>query len=111
MAQSLFILDLTYTSLIDMLDESMKAHIEFLDRHYNKGHFIISGRKVPREGGIIIAVAESKTAVESWMKDDPFHPLKLSKFTVTEFLTSGRSRYSENTWTTCVQKNLNRDLS
>ena len=88
MAQSLFIVDLNYTSSLDELDDAMKAHISFLDHHYDKGHFITSGRKAPRTGGIIIAVAESKSEVEKWMKDDPFYKLKLSEFTITEFLTS-----------------------
>ena len=34
----------------------MKAHVAFLNKHYASGRFVVSGRKVPREGGIIIVV-------------------------------------------------------
>ena len=88
MPESLFIIDLSYKVPLEKLDEAMKAHINFLDKHYESGHFIASGRKVPRTGGIILAKAESKAEVEGWMKADPFYKLELTDFTVTEFLTS-----------------------
>lgn len=88
MPESLFIIDLSYKAPLEKLDEAMKAHVKFLDEHYESGHFIASGRKVPRTGGIILATAVSKTEVESWMKSDPFYKLDLTDFIVTEFLTS-----------------------
>ena len=88
MPQSLFIIDLHYLAPLEKLDEAMEAHIEFLNEHYKNGNFITSGRKVPRNGGIIIASAGSKNEVEEWMQEDPFYKLGLSSFTVTEFLTS-----------------------
>lgn len=88
MSESLFIIDLSYAAPLEKLDEAMKAHIAFLDKHYESGHFIASGRKVPRTGGIILATAESKAEVESWMKEDPFYKLELTNFKITEFLTS-----------------------
>jgi uncharacterized protein YciI len=56
----------------------MKAHIQFLDRHYEACDFNTSGRKVPRTGGIITARGKSKEEVEQWMQDDPFYTEKLS---------------------------------
>ena len=88
MPESLFIIDLTYKAPLSELDEAMEAHISFLDKHYEKSHFIASGRKVPRTGGIILATAESKAEVEGWMETDPFFKLALTTFTVTEFLAS-----------------------
>jgi len=88
MPESLFIIDLHYIAPLEKLDEAMKDHVAFLDGHYEAGHFIVSGRKVPRTGGIILARAGSKVEVENWMHDDPFFSLGLSSFTVTEFLAS-----------------------
>lgn len=88
MAESLFIIDLHYLAALEELDSAMASHVAFLDKHYEAGHFITSGRKVPRTGGIILAVADSKQEAESWMNEDPFVKLRLSNFTVTEFLAS-----------------------
>lgn len=88
MPENLFIIDLNYQAPLEELDEAMKAHVKFLDEHYQAGDFITSGRKVPRTGGIIIARAESKEEVEQWMQADPFYKKNLSDFTVTEFMAS-----------------------
>ena len=43
---------------------------------------------MPRTGGIILAMAESKAAVEELIKEDPFYKHELAEFDITEFLTS-----------------------
>ena len=88
MLENLCIIDLNYQAPLEKLDEAMKAHVNFLDKHYEAGDFITSGRKVPRTGGIIIARANSKEEVEQWMQDDPFYKEKLCDFTITEFMAS-----------------------
>ena len=88
MPESLFIIDLHYIAPLEKLDEAMKDHVAFLDSHYQAGHFIASGRKVPRTGGVIIARGGSKEEVQECMLNDPFCKLGLSSFTVTEFLAS-----------------------
>lgn len=50
--------------------------------------FVASGRKVPRTGGIILALAGSKKEVENIIREDPFYTHRLAEFSVTEFLTS-----------------------
>jgi uncharacterized protein YciI len=49
---------------------------------------VASGRKVPRTGGIILALADSSEVVDAIIKEDPFYTHKLAEFTVTEFMTS-----------------------
>ena len=66
----------------------MAAHVKFLQKYYKKNVFVASGRKVPRTGGIILALAKSKEEVEEIISEDPFYKLKLAEFTITEFLTS-----------------------
>lgn len=66
----------------------MAEHVKFLKKYYEKNVFVASGRKVPRTGGIILAVANSKADLEEIVKEDPFYSLKLAEFKITEFLTS-----------------------
>ena len=52
------------------------------------GNFLVSGRKIPRDGGIILAVGKSRTDIEVMIREDPFHKLGLAEFRVIEFRAS-----------------------
>lgn len=84
----MFIIDLHYVVPLEKLDAHMTEHVKFLKKYYEKNVFVASGRKVPRTGGIILALAESKEQIEEIIKEDPFYSLKLAEFRITEFLTS-----------------------
>jgi uncharacterized protein YciI len=84
----MFIINLEYIVPLEQLDAHMTEHVKFLQVYYKKNVFVASGRKVPRTGGIILALAKSKEEVEKIMGEDPFYTHKLATFTVTEFLTS-----------------------
>lgn len=84
----MFIIDLNYIVPLEELDTHMADHVKYLRKYYKKNIFVASGRKVPRTGGIILALADSKEAVEKLIKEDPFYKHELAEFTITEFLTS-----------------------
>ena len=84
----MFIIDLTYIVPLEELDQHMADHVKYLRKYYKKDVFVASGRKVPRSGGIILAMANSKEAIEKIIKEDPFYKHELAEFTITEFLTS-----------------------
>jgi uncharacterized protein YciI len=84
----MFIINLHYIVPLEKLDEHMGDHVKFLRKYYGKRVFVMSGRKVPRTGGIILAMAKSKAAVEEIIKEDPFYIHQLAEFSITEFLTS-----------------------
>jgi uncharacterized protein YciI len=84
----MFIINLTYIVPLEALDAHMAEHVTFLQKYYKKNMFIASGRKVPRTGGIILALAETKAQVEEIIEEDPFYIYKLADFSITEFLTS-----------------------
>ena len=84
----MFIINLNYVVPLEQLDAHMTAHVKFLQKYYKKDIFVASGRKVPRTGGIILALAKSKTEIEELIQEDPFYIHNLAEFTITEFLTS-----------------------
>ena len=84
----MFIINLTYIVPLEKLDAHMTDHVRFLQKYYNQNVFVASGRKVPRTGGIILALAKSKETIEQILTEDPFYIHKLAEFTITEFLTS-----------------------
>ena len=84
----MFVIKLTYKASLEAIDAAMKEHMVFLNKHYASGEFIMSGRQVPRKGGIIIAKGDDKKKITAIMKQDPFYKHKLATFTITAFLAS-----------------------
>jgi uncharacterized protein YciI len=84
----MFIINLNYIVPLEELDKYMADHVKFLKKYYSQNIFVASGRKVPRTGGIILALAQSKEEIESIMNEDVFITNKLAEFSVIEFLTS-----------------------
>jgi len=84
----MFVISLHYIVPLEELDKHMPAHMKYLKKYYKADVFLMSGRKVPRTGGIIIAQADSKEILEQIIAEDPFHQHKLAEFTITEFLAS-----------------------
>jgi uncharacterized protein YciI len=87
----MFVIELIYKAELSQIDASMRAHMAYLNRHYAAGRFLVSGRKVPREGGIILAVGESREQIEAIVKEDPFVSRGLADFRVIEFRESQRA--------------------
>jgi uncharacterized protein YciI len=87
----MFVIELIYKADLEKIDAHMGAHMKFLRKYYAAGNFLVSGRKVPREGGIILAVGQSRDEVESIAKEDPFVQRGLAEFRVIEFRASQRA--------------------
>ena len=88
---TLFIIELLYKTDLAQIDAHMKAHMAFLRKHYAAGHFLMSGRKVPRDGGIILAVGANREEIEAIAAEDPFCARGLADFRVIEFRVSQRA--------------------
>jgi uncharacterized protein YciI len=86
-----FVIELTYKASLAEIDASMAAHVMFLKKYYAAGNFLISGRKIPRDGGIIVAVGESRQQIEVIVREDPFYKRGLADFRVIEFRASQRA--------------------
>jgi uncharacterized protein YciI len=84
----MFVVLLTYQRPLEELDAAMRAHVAYLEEGYRAGLLLASGRQVPRQGGVILAVAPSRAVIEAYMQRDPFVRDKLASFEVVEFRTS-----------------------
>ncbi|SDP20977.1 Uncharacterized conserved protein YciI, contains a putative active-site phosphohistidine [Streptomyces sp. cf386] len=81
----MFVLELTYTAPIEAVDAVLEAHVAWLDEQYEQGVFLASGRKNPRDGGVIIAVAETRARIEEIAATDPFVGAGVCAYRITEF--------------------------
>jgi uncharacterized protein YciI len=82
----MFIINLTYIVPLEELNQHMAEHVRHLEKYYDKNIFVAWGRKEPRTGGIILALAAGKTVIEEIIKKDPFYTRQLADFDITEFL-------------------------
>ena len=87
----MFVIELLYKADLERIDAHMGAHMKFLRKYYAAGNFLVSGRKIPRDGGIILAVGESREAIEAIAKEDPFYQRGLVDIRVIEFRASQRA--------------------
>jgi uncharacterized protein YciI len=87
----MFVIELIYKAELSEIDAHMKAHMTYLKKYYAAGHFLVSGRKIPRDGGIILAVCKDKQQREAIVKEDPFCKHGLADFRIIEFRASQRA--------------------
>jgi uncharacterized protein YciI len=89
--RAMFVIELIYKADLAEIDAHMAAHVIFLKKYYASGNFLISGRKIPRDGGIILAVAKTRRQVEAIVQEDPFIVHGLADFRIIEFRGSQRA--------------------
>ncbi len=87
----MFVIELVYKADLTVIDAHMAAHVKFLKKYYKAGNFLVSGRKIPRDGGIILAVGNSRSEIEAIVHEDPFYEHQLADFRIIEFRASQRA--------------------
>ena len=88
----MFIIELIYKAGLAEIDAHMKPHMRFLKTHYDAGTFLLSGRKIPRDGGIILAAGPDRETIEAIARQDPFVTNGLADVRVIEFRASQRAK-------------------
>ena len=87
----MFVLLLTYTKPLEDVDALMRDHMKWVNEQYAAGRFVVSGRMIPREGGIIVAIGGTREEIEALMREDPFVARGLAEVRVVEFRASQRA--------------------
>ena len=87
----MFVIELVYKAELSAIDANMRAHMAWLNKQYAAGRFLLSGRQVPRTGGIILALGDSREEIEAIVREDPFVSRGLADFRIIEFRASQRA--------------------
>ncbi len=87
----MFVIELIYKAPLAAIDAAMTAHVTFLNKYYASGHFVVSGRKIPRDGGIIVAVGRSRAEMAAIAAEDPFCQRGLAEARIIEFRASQKA--------------------
>lgn len=81
----MIIVHLTYIAPLGEVDKYLQAHREFLEYHYKQGLLLASGPTIPRTGGIIIALTQDKSALETLFQSDPYYLADIAKYEFIAF--------------------------
>jgi uncharacterized protein YciI len=68
----MFVLLLTYVRPLEEVDALMRQHMAWVNEQYDAGRFVVSGRQVPRTGGVIVARGDDRDEIERIAASDPF---------------------------------------
>jgi uncharacterized protein YciI len=81
----MFIAHLHYQRPLDVIENHVQAHRDYLDTLYAAGKLIVSGRKMDQTGGVILFATTDRTEVEAIIAKDPFHTHDLATYELIEF--------------------------
>lgn len=84
----MFVLELTYTAPLERVEELLADHLVWVKVQYDAGVFLASGRKEPRDGGIILAAGNDAQAMRELVKTDPFTVAGICDYRVTQFVAA-----------------------
>ena len=81
----MFLILLRYKKPLAEVDRFVVEHRQFLKQHYDAGTLLLSGPKEPRDGGVIMAKATSRGAIEAIIHADPFFREGIADYEIVEF--------------------------
>lgn len=81
----MYIVLLKYIKPLDIVDLALPDHVDWLNKQYEAGCFLASGKMVPREGGVIIVRPMPRGKLDALLAGDPFVAQKLATYEVVEF--------------------------
>ncbi len=84
----MFVLLLTYVKPLADVDALMRDHMAWVDEHYRAGRFLVSGRRIPRTGGVILARGDDREEIEALAASDPFVSGGVATCEVVQFRAS-----------------------
>lgn len=68
----LFVVLIHYTAALPAVDAIRPAHVEHLERFGREGVFHAWARRDPPSGGVIVAAASDRAALEAIVAQDPY---------------------------------------
>ena len=79
---------LTYVRPLAAVDALMREHVAWLNEQYAAGRFLVSGRRIPRTGGVIVARGDDRAEIEALVASDPFVAAGVATCVVIRFRAS-----------------------
>ena len=84
----MFFILIEYKVPFEQVEPYLEKHILFVRTYVDSGVFLLTGKKIPRTGGVILAKVESREKLMILLKEDPFMEFELAEFDITEIQLS-----------------------
>jgi uncharacterized protein YciI len=92
----MFVFVSEYQKPLEEVDAVRQEHLEFLAGLNEQGRILISGRRNPPVGGVVVIDADSLEEATAIMAEDPFAKAGVARYEPYEFTPSaGASRSAE----------------
>jgi uncharacterized protein YciI len=79
-----FLIHLTYSKPIEVVQSHTDAHRAYLRTKYDEGILLFSGPRVPRTGGVLFGKAEDVSVIENMIASDPFRVNDIADYEIIE---------------------------
>lgn len=93
---TIYVVVLTYIKPLEEVDSKIPEHVEWLKQGYSDGVFLASGRRIPRNGGVILAKCDSIEALEVRLSHDPFQKMKIARAEIIPFEATMKAHLLES---------------
>lgn len=84
----MFVLISRFQKPFEEVNHSFAAHSAWVQRNYESGRFLVSGRREPLVGGIIVARASSEQELREVLSTDPYQQRGLAEYEIFAFEAS-----------------------
>lgn len=82
----MFIANLKYKKSIEEVNKVLETHLEYLDKYFEKGKFICTGKKsFPELGGVILFDSNNLEEAKKILHEDPFYIKEIADYEIIEF--------------------------
>lgn len=82
----LYIVSLKYKVPLDEADKVFPEHIAYIEKYHAAGKYIISGRREPRVGGVLIAANCTREEIEKIVAKDPYNQNNIAEFEIIDLI-------------------------
>ena len=82
----MFIANLKYKKSMKEVNKVLEAHLEYLDKYFEKEKFICTGKKsFPELGGVILFNSNNLEEAKKILYEDPFYIEEIADYEIIEF--------------------------
>ena len=81
----MFVLISRFQKPLDEINHFLVPHSAWVQQHYESGRFLVSGRREPPIGGIIVARASSEQELREILTADPIQQMGLVEYDIFAF--------------------------
>lgn len=74
-----------YLKPLEQVDDERAEHLQWVEKRYENGDLLVSGRREPAVGGVLVVRAASIDALQALLRSDPFVISGMSHYEVIEF--------------------------